>query len=162
MTEEEKNEIYREKQKKFLDTLSEKQKLLLNIKNKFIISQNEQTKELQKKSDNNMHNFKKEDDSILYKPKTKEDKIKEKKEKIGKREFEAWPVDKVICIRFEVWGERKKLINKGQIIEHKKEEKSNFEKQFFGHSYYLSNKEIELKKGIKYIILYYGLIYTNV
>ena len=67
---------------------------------------------------------------IVFVPKNQEDVENERKKQIGKRSKELWEVDKVICIRFEVWGERKKLLKKGQIMDFKKEQVSTFDKVF--------------------------------
>jgi hypothetical protein len=73
---------------------------------------------------------KEDENSIVFVPKTKEQINEEQKQKIGTRVREPWEVDKVICIRFEVWSERKKLIKKGQIVDYKKENVSHFDKIF--------------------------------
>lgn len=118
------------------------------MQNKFVMSQSDQCKQVDNAEDSNLEGFKKDKSSIIYNPKSKNEKNIEKLKKIGKREKEAWPVDKVICIRFEVWGERKKLIDKGQLIDHKKEEKGGFEKEFFGNANnYLSNFAVVDENG---------------
>lgn len=130
------------KQKAFLKKLSKTQLEHLKIENKFTKATSQKRSEPREYSTGGeqwIGNFSREKRKtgesgqqvpILFAPKTKEELEKENRERIGERKTEPWEVEKVICIRFEVWGERKKMLKKGQITDFKKESVSVFDKIF--------------------------------
>lgn len=125
------------KQQAFLKRLTQTQLNHLKLENKFSKASGGFSKgssSTGKPGSGLLTNFTREgegaDRGILFAPKTKGQLEAEREKQIGSRSREPWEVDKVICIRFEVWGERKKMIKKGQIIEHREQKESHFDKIF--------------------------------